>query len=210
MMRIIYFSPKGKLLMNFIFDIGNVLIYFKPREFLRDLFHDPVTEGALYDVIFDSEEWLELDRGTVTPAEACAAFCTRAPTYRENIIEAMNRLPEMLMPIPETVEMLPKIKQAGHSLYYLSNYHKALSAYIQNEYPFFKLFDGGVFSCDIHMVKPSPGIYRFFLEKYTLDPKSCLFFDDVENNIKSAELCGMKGILYKDETSIRDNLSSAK
>lgn len=182
--------------MNFIFDIGNVLVDFKPEPFLRSLLNDPPLEEEINRIIYKSNEWIRLDRGDITHEEACGIFCAREPQYRELICRTMERIPEMLTPISETAELLPKIKAAGYSLYYLSNYHKELSRYILEKYPFFGLFDGGVFSCDIHALKPDPEIYRCLLDKYALDPRDCLFFDDVEENVSAAESLGIKGVLF--------------
>lgn len=190
--------------MNFIFDIGNVLIDFKPKAFLHKLFDNPVYEDKIHEIIFKSSEWVKLDEGTITPKEACSIFCLREPKYRELIIKAMERLPEMLTAIPETTELLPKIKVSGHRLYFLSNYHKELSRYIQEQYSFFDLFDGGVFSCDIHLLKPSSEIYQYFLGKYGLNPHDCVFFDDVEENIRAAESAEIKGVLFTDVQQIKE------
>lgn len=195
--------------MNFIFDIGNVLIDFKPKLFLHKLFENSAYEDKINDIVFKSREWVRLDEGTITPKEACSVFCMREPEYREQITKTMEKLPEMLTRIPETTELLPKIKAAGHSLFYLSNYHKELSSYIQKQYSFFDLFDGGVFSCDVHLLKPSSEIYRYFLSKYGLDPHDCVFFDDVEENVRGAENAGIKGILFTDAQQIREFIACA-
>jgi len=136
--------------MNFIFDIGNVLIDFKPETFLHRLINNPLDEDKINEIIFKSNEWVKLDEGTITSKEACSNFCLREPKYQELIIKTMEKIPEMLTPMPKTIELLPKIKESGHRLYFLSNYHKELSRYVQDKYPFWGLFDGGVFSCDIH------------------------------------------------------------
>lgn len=114
----------------------------------------------------------------------------------------MDNLPNMLTPIAETIELLPKIKESGHKLYYLSNYHKELSRYIKNKYSFFNYFDGGVFSCDVNVVKPSVKIYQHFLDKYRLEPRECLFFDDMEQNVSAAKESGINGILFTGSESV--------
>lgn len=190
--------------MNFIFDIGNVLIDFKPELFLNSLINNPLDKTKINEIIFKSNEWIKLDEGTITPKEACSNFCLREPQYQELIIKTMKKLPEMLTPIAKTVELLPKIKASGHKLYFLSNYHKELSRYIKDKYSFFDLFDGGVFSCDVHMLKPSIEIYQYILDKYGLDPQDCLFFDDTEKNVKAAEKLGIKGIIFTDEQKVID------
>ena len=192
--------------MNFIFDIGNVLIDFKPEQFLRRVINDPTAEEVINQTIYKSREWVMLDMGTITPQKACEIFCDRQPEYKKQIVKIMDMLPEMLTPIDETMELLPKIKEQGHRLFYLSNYHKDLSRFILKKNSFFNLFDGGAFSCDVHMVKPSAEIYRYFLDKYRLEPKDCVFFDDTKENVLAAEKAGIKGVLFTGAAVLEDFL----
>ena len=182
--------------MNFVFDIGNVLIDFKPEAFLRSLLGDRDQEARMNELIFKSAQWRQLDEGVITQEEARAVFCERAPADRELIERVMAHLTGLLTPIPETIALLPKIKASGHRLYFLSNYHAKLSRYVRAEFSFFDLFDGGVFSCDVHLVKPSAEIFLFFLAKYRLSAGDCLFFDDMEQNVETAKRAGMKGVLF--------------
>lgn len=194
-------------ILNFIFDIGNVLIDFKPEIFLKQLFAERHVIDKMYETIFKSREWLLLDEGTITPKEASDIFCRKEPDFHPQIKRTMERLREMLTPMSETIELLPKIKEAGHGLYYLSNINKEFSGYIQAEYQFFNLFDGGVFSCDIHSLKPSPKIYLYLLEKYGLSSKECLFFDDVGENVVFAESVGIKGVLFTGAKDVEYHLN---
>jgi len=182
--------------MNFIFDIGNVLVAYKPEQFLQNLLNNRLDEEKMLNLIFKSNEWIELDKGAITQNEARSIFCTREPEHTELIIKVISKIPEMLTPMEETIELLYMIKEKGHKLYYLSNYHVKLSAYIQDRYSFFKLFDGGVFSCDIHIVKPNPAIYHHLLDKYKLNPTKCIFFDDTAENTIAAEKLGIKGVMF--------------
>ena len=183
--------------MNFVLDIGNVLIDFKPELFLRSLLNDRRQERMINDLIFNGPEWKKLDEGIMTQEEALSIFCKKEPENREVIEKVMMNLTDMLTPIPETIELLPKIKAAGHKLYFLSNYHVKLRQYACTEFEFFDLFDGGVFSCDVHLLKPSVEVFRYFLDKYRLEPERCLFFDDMEQNVMAAKSVGMKGVLFR-------------
>lgn len=189
--------------MNYVLDIGNVLISFNPRSFLRDLINDRETESKMLNLVFLSPEWEMADKGTITRKDACEAFCEREPGLESIIRRVMDNLTDMLEPMPDTVELLPEIKAAGHKLYYLSNYSVDGRKYIMAQYPFFRYFDGGLFSCDVHVTKPSPEIYSLFLRKYQLSAGECLFFDDVEENIKAASNVGMNGILFTNAQDIK-------
>ena len=192
--------------MNIILDVGNVLINFKPRVFLGGLFHERSLAEKIYKTIFESEEWIRLDEGVITHKEAREIFCALEPDFQPAIMHTMDRLIDMLTPITETIDLLPKIKGFGHGLYYLSNYHKELREYILKKYSFFDLFDGGVFSCDVRVTKPSALIYRLFLDKYGLVPNECVFYDDVEENVMAAQKEGINGVLFTGAENINSYL----
>ena len=53
---------------NVIFDFGGVVVDFNPRNFLMDRFMNKHAEEVVYDLTFGSQEWQDLDRGTITRA----------------------------------------------------------------------------------------------------------------------------------------------
>jgi len=189
--------------VNFIFDFGNVLVDFKPPVYLRGLFSDEVLVEKLNEIIFKSREWLQMDQGLLTHKEAIEIFCRREPDYKDEICTAINNANNIVTPITETIQMLPEIKKAGHKLYYLSNMQIEIRDYLLKTHKYIKLFDGGVFSCDVKMIKPSPEIYRYLISKYNLIPEECIFFDDVTENISAAEKEGIKGVLFATATDVK-------
>jgi len=182
--------------MNFIFDIGNVLVDFKPVIFLRSLFTDNTLIEKINDIVFKSPEWLKMDHGLLSRDEATEIFCSRFPEYTPSIHRTMQGINYIFTPIAKSIELLPKIKDSGHGLYYLSNMQIEIRDYLLENHKYFKLFDGGVFSCDIHKIKPAPEIYRHLINEYRLDPAESIFFDDMPENIAAAEKEGIKGILF--------------
>ena len=194
---------------SFVFDIGNVLLDFKPEKFLHELFSDHSLEDRMVKTVFCSSEWVKMDQGLMTHREACEIFCLREPGFKAEILHTMRKLNEMLTPIDSTIELLPEIKEAGYRMFYLSNYHKELRDYVVEKYPFFAMFDGGVFSCDVNITKPSPEIYKFFLDKYRLSGRDCIFFDDVEENVEAAQKAGINGVLFTGVECIKSFLYSA-
>ena len=192
--------------MNFIFDIGNVLVDFKPEDFLSGFIDSESDRDRINDIIFKSSEWIELDRGTMTAKEARDRFCKVAPEYSALIDETMDRIPEMFTAMEETVALLPRIKKAGHGLYYLSNFHDTLNQYIREKYAFFNLFDGGIFSCDVHLIKPDPKIYQYLLDKYHLEPSTCLFIDDTKENVEGSIHVGIPSVLFESAATLEAHI----
>ena len=193
--------------MNYIFDIGNVLVDYKPLSFLETLFTDKPVVEKMNRTIFLSSEWLDLDHGIISREQAIDNFCKKEPEYTEEIKFIMERVNSIFTPITDTIELLPIIKESGHGLYYLSNMQNEIRNYLLEKYDFFTLFDGGVFSCDVHMIKPSKEIYRHLLTKYNIDAKSCVFFDDMNENILAANKENINGILFTDAECVRQVLA---
>ena len=186
----------------FVFDVGNVILSFRPREFLGDR---PDAE-AIRQVVFESAEWLEMDRGTLSPERATEIFCARAPRLAEAIRATMAGYLEMFRPIEGTIALIGDLARRGHDLYYLSNFHEKASEVVVAKYPVFSLFRGGVFSWRVKRIKPDPAIYRRLLEEYGLEPRRCAFVDDVEENVAAAEALGMRGIRFTTPEALRSEL----
>jgi len=189
-------AERGILQLNFIFDFGNVLVDFKPAEYLSRLFADKSKIDKMNDLIFKSPEWLIMDQGMMTHDEAIEIFCAREPDHINEIRMTINNANDIVLRINETIGLLPKIKEAGHKLYYLSNMQKEIRDFLLENHEYIKEFDGGVFSCDVKLIKPSPEIYQYLINKYNLIPAECIFFDDVYANVSAAEKEGMKGVLF--------------
>ena len=190
--------------MDFIFDFGNVLVDFKPGVYLKSLFTDNSLVDKMNSLIFLSPEWLIMDRGLLTHYEAIEIFSAREPEYKAEIRRTINNANDIVSRINETIDLLPKIKSAGHGLYYLSNMQKEIREYLLNNHEYISIFDGGVFSCDVNMIKPSSEIYRHLLDKYGLTPEECIFFDDVLENVAAAEKEGIKGVLFTTADCVLD------
>ncbi|MCL2222075.1 MAG: HAD family phosphatase [Oscillospiraceae bacterium] len=181
--------------MNYIFDIGNVLLTYNPREYLDGMFADETVVDVLLHNIFLGDEWLMRDEGKLTQDEATEIICARIPQYTDEVKAAMGNVNKMFLPIEATINHLPELKKAGHSLYYLSNISFETRDYLVAKYDFFELFNGGVFSCDALLIKPNPEIYRLLLRKYNLNASDCIFYDDMKKNIAAAEKEGIKSVL---------------
>ena len=56
-------------------------------------------------------------------------------------------------------------------------------------------------------MKPDPEIYRTLLRRYDLKAEECIFIDDTEENVRSAENLGFKGIVF---TGYEDAVSALR
>jgi putative hydrolase of the HAD superfamily len=182
------------MIKNLIFDLGNVLISFKPSEYFdKKKYPEEIKKTILTD-IFSSKEWLMLDNGDITTPLAIDAIAKRSSLKMEEIAHIFNLRTDLMFPLDTNVRLLPELKKRGYRLYYLSNFPMDIFEEIRTGYFFFRYFEGGLISAAAKSSKPEPGIYNMLMEKYSLQPDECLFIDDLEKNVKTAESLGMKGI----------------
>lgn len=194
---------------NIIFDLGNVLLNFNPKEYLKIKISEDKIEDV-YKAIFQSEEWLMLDRGTITEKDAINNIIERNITYRDDINLVFKEWYDILKPIEESVEVLQNLKENGYNVYYLSNFHELAFKEVTTKNNFFELFDGGVVSYAEKLIKPEEEIYKLILKRYNLNPRETIFIDDTKLNVDGASKLGIKAIFLEDPKKLRENLISLK
>lgn len=195
------------MIKNVIFDIGNVLLNFEPKEYVKSKVIEEKIE-EVYESIFKSEEWPMLDRGTITEEEAKANIISRKAENEGFINSVFENWYDILTPIESSVGVLKKLKEKEYKVFYLSNFHLAAFEYVTKKHDFFGLFDGGVVSYKEKLLKPEKEIYEKILCEYNLEPNETVFIDDMEVNVKAAINNGMKGIILKNPIDLKSALET--
>lgn len=194
------------MIRNIIFDLGNVLLDFDPESYLDKLGYSKEVKNQLKSEIFETEEWLQLDRGSISQPEAVKIWQQRNPDLKAEIKEVMAAWEKILTLKEDTAAILKSLAAENYNLYILSNFHQKAFAYVSSKYDFFNYFDGRVISADIGMVKPDFEIYDHLLEKFNLKAEETLFIDDSKENIKAALKRGLRVIHFKDAGSLQEEL----
>ena len=182
------------MIRNIIFDLGNVLLSWKPDEYLETTEYSKEEIPIILDDIFRSNEWLKLDNGDLTVKEAIDIIASKSRLDRALIEQVFEKRIEILHPLTENVKLLPGLKKRGYKLYYLSNFPKDLFQPVLDRNDFFSYFDGGIISADLRLSKPDVRIFKTLLDKYTLKAEESLFIDDLHPNILGARESGIKSI----------------
>lgn len=192
-----------------VFDYGNVLLSWDPRALYRKLLADDETvERFLAEV--DFFEWnLANDAGRPIE-ENIAELCARFPQHCD-LIHAYDLYYEdsILGPIEPVVSILGALKQAGYSLYGLSNWPAGKFASVRARYPFFGWLDGMVISGEVGVAKPDPRIFDLLLAKIGRPPQECLLIDDSPVNVSAASSLGFQTIHYQSPAQLLSDLELA-
>jgi 2-haloacid dehalogenase len=189
-----------------VFDLGNVVIEWDPRNLYRKLFADAAEmERFLTDVW--SPAWnVQMDAGRAFAegvAELVASFPAHAAmirAYHERWAETMGGA------VPGTEALLDELAARGHPLYALSNWSAETFPHARARFAVLSRFEHIVISGDVGVAKPDPQIYARFLERVGRRAEDCLFIDDVQVNVAAAVACGFEAVVFRGAAALRDEL----
>src|SRR4030042_2527808 len=194
------------MIRNIVFDLGNVLISFRPAEYLSGNGYSPENKELILSDVFGSREWLLLDDGKITKTEAIDGIAMNSSLKRDEIARIFNERLKIFHSLDNNAKILPGLKKQGFKLYYISNFPGDIFDDVKNDYDFFRYFDGGIISAEAGCSKPGNEIFKIFLDRYNLVPEECLFIDDPGPNVKTAESFGMKGFFTSGSTDISEEV----
>ncbi len=196
------------MIKNIIFDLGNVLLSWKPGEYFEKSGFDNETVNLIMSDVFKSPEWLSLDNGDLTTSEATDLIAEKSSLQKEYISSLFNLRTKIIYPLTENIKLLPELKKKGFKLYYLSNFPLDFFEEVKKEYDFFRYFDGGIISAEVRHSKPDIKIYKILFEKYSLKPEECFYIDDMEINVRAAVSAGLKSYCYNCSSGLTDELQT--
>jgi putative hydrolase of the HAD superfamily len=183
--------------VNLIFDLGGVVVRWDPEAIIAGVFKDESVKSKVRDAVFGHPDWIELDRGTLGRDDAIRRAAQRSGIAEADIRKLLLSVPASLVPFPDTVDLLYRLKARGVPLYCLSNMHFASIEHLEREHKFFEVFSGKVISCRLNLCKPESAIYEHALKTYGLTPQDTVFIDDVEVNIAAAAKLGIHTIQFR-------------
>ena len=196
------------MITTIIFDIGNVLAAYSWEGALKHLGYPEETIDIIGNAVFRSADWNEMDRGVLTLEELLQRFIKNAPDYEKEIRQVIYNYKDMIHQYDYTRPWLKELKKRGLRIYYLSNYGEFGVQETQEALNFRDLMDGGIFSYEVKIIKPSRWIFEELLFRYNIRPEEALFFDDNAANAEAACQVGIHGIQFLGYEDARQKLES--
>lgn len=194
------------MLKQVVFDLGGVVVEFEPRQYLAERFLNKPLEDFLYDHIFASPVWRQLDAGELTLARAGQLILEQCGNRRYEAQLVLDDWRDMLTTRKQVTALMEELKKAGYPLYYLSDIPQDVLEMFRRKKRFMEWFDGGVASCEEHLLKPDPAIYQRLLDRYRLSAAETVFIDDRKENVDAASAMGFTAIPYKNVRDLRQML----
>lgn len=187
---------------HLVFDFGGVLFQWQPPRLLqRELPHvakDLASATALAANFFQhyTGDWAEFDRGTVEVPDLVARIARRTGLTPAEVQRVVDGVPLELQPIPETVDLLRRLRDAGRGLHFLSNMPLPYAQHLEDSHDFVGWFASGVFSGREKLIKPEAAIFEFAAARFGLPPGELVFLDDHLPNVQAAQALGWHALHF--------------
>ena len=156
--------------MIVVFDIGNVLVRWNPRNLFRKVFDDEarmerfLAAALAMDFIVMTDIVKDFSRAVAERAKAFPEFAEQLHLFDARWIETIGGL------IEENVALMRRLKRAGRPVYGLSNFASVKFALARKMFDFLNEFDECVISGDVGVVKPDPRIFEILFERVGRPP----------------------------------------
>jgi 2-haloacid dehalogenase len=189
-----------------VFDLGGVVIDWDPRHLYRKVFEDPEEMERFLSTVC-TPAWNEgFDRG-LPFRDGVERLAAEHPDLAGPIRAYRDRWDEMLAgTIRGTVELLAELRSVGVRLFALSNWSADTFPRARDRYEVLGWFEGILISGDVGATKPSPRIYRVFLDRFRLRADDCVVVDDRPENVEAARALGFPAILFVSAEGLRNDL----
>jgi putative hydrolase of the HAD superfamily len=194
------------MISTIISDLGKVVLWFDNTIFYRKMTaRCAKSVEEIREIVHRSFEFIELfDRGDLTPweyYERAVALLAARISYDEFVpayIDVFSRN----QPV---IDFYKRLK-GRYKLILLSNTDPLRYGFVRERYADILFFDDYVLSYEVRALKPGPKIYQEALKKAGAPPASCVFIDDMEENVQAAAALGLKAVLYKPDTDLEREL----
>jgi 2-haloacid dehalogenase len=194
------------MIESVLFDLGNVLIRWDPRNHYRDRFETEAEMEAFLAEVAPGSWNHEMDMGKPF-AQAIAERAVLYPAQAELLAEWKSGWERMLGgPIDESVELLGHLRAAGYRVAALSNWSAETYPVARARFPFLAWFDDVVISGAEGIAKPDPRIFALALERTGFEASRTVFIDDNLPNVEAAASLGLHTVHFASADQCRDEL----
>jgi 2-haloacid dehalogenase len=189
-----------------VFDIGNVLLRWNPRNLFASIIADEarrerfLASACSMDFILQTDVAEDFSAAVAARAQAFPEFAAELRQFDERWMETLAG------PIEANVAVLRRLGQAGRPVHALSNFAWQKFALARQRHDFLDAFDVRVISGEVGVAKPGRRIFEILFARAGRRPEELLFVDDSPANVSAAEALGMAAIHYREGMDLEAEL----
>jgi epoxide hydrolase-like predicted phosphatase len=182
----------GKVLVDFDYSIAAHKVAARSTKQLPDLKHFLGSSPVLQ----------RFEHGDFTRQQFFAEIKT-ITGFNGSLEEFVADFADIFVPIPEMIQLHKELRQRGFQTYIFSNTNDIAIEHISHEFPFFKNFDGYIYSYQVGAMKPDAKIYEAMEQMCGRTSGKIIYLDDRAENIAAGAARGWKTILHETPETTR-------
>lgn len=190
-----------------VFDLGKVLV-----DFDYSIAAQKITARSsrppqdLHAFLGSSPLLVEYESGRLTRQKFYEAI-SAAIGFAGGLDEFGSFFADIFSEMPAMIALHAELRQRGFKTYIFSNTNDLAIEHVRRSFPFFKNFDGYIFSHEIGALKPQPEIYLALEKLCHRSGKDLVYIDDRAENIAAGQARGWHAILHESPAKTRAALS---
>ena len=179
------------------FDLGKVLVDFDYSIAARKIAaRSAMPSGSINSFIGDSGITVKYELGLVTRREFFEQ-ARQAIGFHGTFEEFGEFFADIFSEIPPMIELHAGLRRRGVPTYIFSNTNDLAIEHIRRNFPFFKKFDGYIFSCEVGAMKPDAKIYETLEKLAGRRGGDIVYLDDRPENVAAGAARGWRAILHE-------------
>jgi len=193
-----------------VFDLGKVLVDFDYSIAIpRIAGRSTLPLAGIKAFFFHSPLLVDYESGRLTRLEFFEQ-ARRATGFQGMMEEFGEFFADIFTAIPPMIELHAGLHRRGIPTYIFSNTNDLAIEHVRRNFPFFRDFDGYIYSYEVKAMKPDPTIYEA-LEKLTgRRGAEILYLDDRPENVAGGMARGWQTILHETPEKTRAALEYFK
>jgi epoxide hydrolase-like predicted phosphatase len=180
-----------------VFDLGKVLVDFDYSIAARKV-AARTTKSLLnlISLLSSSSLIIQYESGLVTRQEFFEQV-RDAIGFQGGLAEFGGYFADIFTEIPPMIALQAELRRRGFKTYIFSNTNDLAIEHVERNFPFFKNFDGYIYSCEVGAMKPDAKIYAAMEKLCGRAGADIIYLDDRLENVQAGLARGWRAILHE-------------
>lgn len=180
-----------------VFDLGKVLLHFDyGRAASRLQEHCRITAAEIREALDQSALLYRYETNLLSTEDFFSEVQT-VSGFRGTLAEFRPLFSDIFSPIEPMIELHAALRARGVPTFIFSNTNALAIEFIHATYPFFKNFDGYIYSFEHGAMKPDAKLYDVVERQTGLSGPAILYIDDRAENIEAGANRTWQAVLHE-------------
>ncbi len=180
-----------------VFDLGKVLVDFDYSIAAHKVAARSAKPlGNLISLFSSSSLIVQYECGLVTRRQFFEQI-RDAVGFQGNLAEFGGYFADIFTEIPPMVALHAELRRRGFKTYIFSNTNDLAVEHVERNFPFFKNFDGYIYSHEVGAMKPDAKIYAAMEKLCRRSGADIIYLDDRMENVQGGSVRGWRAILHE-------------